>query len=186
MSEKDSIVNNAIYQIQESLFRAFEGHAYRESLTKEERPNTDNSDLKRDTDEDYKLASGTIARLFYPDELDLYSNKITHETYIFHSKEVNYSKISHFVYNNETWDCIVFMKNGDLLDLGIKIEWLVRPYLERAKFVQIVRTRKGISIDGSAFRLEHTNPNQGGLAEHKGSFWYNFRMRMRIFLNRIK
>jgi hypothetical protein len=94
--------------------------------------------------------------VFKPEELDIYTNKITLETYIFHSKKLNYPNIGYLEYNPETYAVTVHYKDGRALDLGVKIQWLVRPYFVKAKEIWIVRTRDGNSIDGITVPLIHT------------------------------
>ena len=91
--------------------------------------------------------------MFLPEELDIYCNKVTLDAYIFHGIEIDYSTIRHLVYNGDDQSVKVVLVDGSQLGLGVKIQWLVRPYWEKAEGVNFVRTRHGISIDGCAVRL---------------------------------
>lgn len=95
------------------------------------------------------------AALFTPDELDLYVNKITLEAYIFHSKEIDYATIDRLEYNAGDHSVDVVMTDSTRLDLGVRIQWLIRPYFTKTDEVTIVRTRDGVSIDGKVVPLLH-------------------------------
>ncbi len=92
--------------------------------------------------------------LFTPDEFDIYVNKVTLEAYIFHGKKINYDAIDHLVYDPDEFRIDVMMSDGSALDLGVKIQWLVRAHLQRASEVSIVQTEKGESIDGKVVPLK--------------------------------
>ena len=49
----------------------------------------------------------------------------------------------------------VFLKDGRVLDLGVKIQWLIRPYFSKAEEVQIVRTKDGEAVDGTFIPMTH-------------------------------
>ena len=49
----------------------------------------------------------------------------------------------------------VFLKNGQVFDLGVKIQWLIRPYFTKTDEVQIVRTKDGEAVDGTFVPLTH-------------------------------
>lgn len=93
--------------------------------------------------------------LFQPEELDIYANKLTYETFIFHGKKIDYTAIDHLEYDGGSFHVQVIFKDGRALDLGVKIQWLVRPYLSKAQEVSIVRTKNGEAIDGIVVPLVH-------------------------------
>jgi len=101
---------------------------------------------------EYVPARGTTGRVFMPNEVDLFANKKTKETYIFHGKVIDYN-ISHLVYVPEDHSVIVVMNDGTRLDLGVKLQWLVRPYFLKAREVFIVRTEDKKSVDGTVVPL---------------------------------
>lgn len=109
--------------------------------------------MKKDWDPGGK--SGAKAVLFKPEELDIYCNKITGEAYIFHGKLVDYDSIDRLEYEPKTYAVDVVMKNGTRMDLGVKIQWLVRPYFSKAKEVHIVQTKDGKSINGTLVPIVH-------------------------------
>ena len=95
--------------------------------------------------------------LFMPDEMDIYCNKLTKETFIFHGKKLDYEALDHMVYDHKKHTTDVIMKDGSVLDLGVKIQWLVRPYFSKSEEVQIVQTKDGNAIDGTFIPLKHKN-----------------------------
>jgi len=91
--------------------------------------------------------------LFAPDDLDIYVNKVTGETFIFHGKVVDHAAISHLEYHyQDNWVAVV-RKDGRRLNLGVHIQSLVRPYWREAKEVQMIRTHQGKSIEGRTLPL---------------------------------
>lgn len=93
--------------------------------------------------------------LFQPAEMDIYCNKITREVFIFHGKAVDYDRIDHLEYNPADHSVDVVMKDATRLDLGVKIQWLVRPYFTKAPEIMIVQTKDGESINGTNVPLKH-------------------------------
>ena len=91
--------------------------------------------------------------LFTPDELDIYVNKITLEAYVFHGKALDYEQIDHLEYFQDDYSVDVIRKDGTRQDLGVKIQWLVRPYWTKAKEINIVQTKDGESINGCVVPL---------------------------------
>lgn len=100
------------------------------------------------------------AALFKPEEMDIYVNKVTHEAYIFHEKEINYDLIERLEYDPQEKRVDVVMKDATHMDLGVKIQWLVRPYFTKAKEVSIVRTKDREPLDGTIVPLIHKNKDQ--------------------------
>ncbi len=95
--------------------------------------------------------------LFQPDELEIYSNKTTHESFIFHGKKIDHGAIDHFEYDHKAHLVDVVMKDGTVFDLGVRIEWLVRPYLSKATAISIAQTKDGKSVTGAVLPLVHKN-----------------------------
>lgn len=93
--------------------------------------------------------------LFTADEMDIYCNKVTLEAYIFHGKDVEYDPIHYLEYDPKEKRVDVVMKDNTRLDLGVKIQWLVRPYFTKAKEVSIVQTKNREPIDGTIVPLIH-------------------------------
>lgn len=133
------------------------------------------SDKTPDTDDPPSSLSDTwntensshIKRPFFlPEELDIYTNKLTNEAYIFHGKIIDYTTLSHMVYNDATYTVTIFFKNGQTQDLGVTIQWLLRPYMKQANEIQIVRTDNKASVDGVILPLIQITREEG---KHKGS-----------------
>ncbi len=97
--------------------------------------------------------------LFKPDEMDIYCNKITLETFIFHGKDVNYDPIAYLEYDPSEKTVDVVMKDSTRMDLGVTIQWLVRPYFTKAKEISIVQTKNREPIDGAVVPLIHKGQN---------------------------
>lgn len=114
-------------------------------------------DNKSSIKQDWNTGSGddSDTPLFTPDELDIYVNKVTLEAYIFHGKTVDYKNIDHLVYDPIKHTTDIIKKDGSAQDLGVKIQWLVRPYFSKAEEINIVQTKDGNSIDGILVPLKH-------------------------------
>jgi hypothetical protein len=84
--------------------------------------------------------------LFLPEEIDLYVNREKLEAYIFHGKVIDYD-ISHLEYYSQNHSVVIVMNNGNRFDLGVRLQWLVRPYFLKAKEINIVRTENRKSIE---------------------------------------
>lgn len=93
--------------------------------------------------------------LFLPDEMDIYCNKVTKEAFIFHGKDVDYESLERMEYHPDDYSVDVFLKDGSVLDLGVKIQWLIRPYFTKANEIQIVQTKDGQAINGTFLPLIH-------------------------------
>ncbi len=110
----------------------------------------DNQGSKGSIKDDWSAGSGggsAPKAFFSPDDFDIYVNKITGETYIFHGPDLPHP-VERLEYDPENYRVTVVTKDGKNLDLGVKIQWLVRPYFSRARQVFIVKTKNGESVDG--------------------------------------
>ena len=116
--------------------------------------NNDKGSMKKDWDPGGK-STGPKPVLFKPEEMDIYCNKVTGDYYIFHGKEIDYDLIDRLEYDHKTYTVDVILKNGGRLDLGVKIQWLVRPYFSKANEVHIAQTKDGKSINGTIVPLVH-------------------------------
>ena len=97
----------------------------------------------------------TTDALFTPEELDIYVNKVTLEAYIFHGKSVDYDTLDRLEYDPKGHTVDVVKKDGTRLDLGVKIQWLVRPYFSKAEEINVVQTKDGESINGTVLPIAH-------------------------------
>ena len=100
-------------------------------------------------------SSGEKPVFFTPDELDIYCNKVTNDSYIFHGKDIDYTAIDHLVYYPKDYSVDVVMKDGKVYDLGVKIQWLVRPYFSKANQIYMVKTVNNKSVDGVLLSMLH-------------------------------
>jgi hypothetical protein len=92
--------------------------------------------------------------LFQPKEFDIYVNKITKEAYIFHAPAIP-QDIDRLEYDPKDHSVTVVKKDGTQMDLGAKLQWLVRPYFIKAREVGIVQTKDGEIVDGFMVPLIH-------------------------------
>lgn len=58
-------------------------------------------------------------------------------------------------YDPNDYTVDVFLKNGQVLDLGVKIQWLIRPYFSKATEIQIVQTKDGEAVNGTFVPITH-------------------------------
>ena len=93
--------------------------------------------------------------LFLPDEMDIYVNKVTLDSYIFHGKEIDYNALERLEYDPTDYSVTVVYKDGTTQDLGVKIQWLVRSYFTKSKDINVVRTKDGETVDGCVVPLVH-------------------------------
>jgi len=112
------------------------------------------SSIKKDWDPKGS-SGGRKAALFTPYEMDIYCNKVTREVFIFHGKTIDYDKLDYLEYDSKTHAVDVVMKDSTRLDLGVKIQWLVRPYFTKAPEIMVVQTKDGESINGTNLLLKH-------------------------------
>lgn len=92
--------------------------------------------------------------LFGPDECTIYVNKITKECFIFHSKPVE-QNIDRLEYDPKDHSVTVIHKDGIQMDLGVKIQWMIRSYFTKATEIGIVQTKDGEVVDGFMVPLLH-------------------------------
>jgi len=94
--------------------------------------------------------------LFGPDDFGIYVNKITLDAYIFHGQSFGdiFERLDFDWSDNSV---TVHKKDGTSLDLGSKIQWLVRPYFKKISEISIVQTRDGEAIEGFVVPVKHVN-----------------------------
>lgn len=95
----------------------------------------------------YTPAPNTTGSLFRPGDFDIYVNKVTGEVYIFHGPKIQHA-IDHLEYHYQDHWVAVVLQDRTRLDLGAKIQWLIRPHWERTATLYIVQTKDGNAIDG--------------------------------------
>jgi|GEM_PF-4506696 len=102
------------------------------------------------------VQDGKMAALFTADELDIYVNKITGENYIFYGKKID-AALQKFEYDHKECRINVIMEDGREMDLGIRIQWLIRPYIKKAREIAFVRTKDGEALEGLMVPVTHIN-----------------------------
>ncbi len=113
--------------------------------------NNESKTMKSAFSSDKASSSGI---LFDKSEFSIYVNKVTRETYIFHTKPIP-KDIARLEYDPGDHSVIVVKKDGTHMDLGAKVEWLVRPYFTAARQVGIVHTKDGEVVDGFMVPITH-------------------------------
>ena len=93
--------------------------------------------------------------LFTEDEIDIYVNKATLNCYFFHGIEVDYGNLKQLEYDPIDNSVIVRRNDNTAQDLGVKIQWLIRPYFTKADVIYFVQTKDGESVDGTSVPLVH-------------------------------
>lgn len=108
---------------------------------------------------DWGSGSGSgRSRLFEnPDDFDIFCDRENNMNYIFHAGELNCT-IDFLEYDPETQRITVHTNDHQQLDLGAKIQWLIRPYIAREQDLFIIRTKNGQAIDGVEVHLQIKNP----------------------------
>ncbi|MFB9867984.1 hypothetical protein [Vreelandella sulfidaeris] len=103
----------------------------------------------------YPPAPNTTGVMFQHEEFDIFVNRLPpFQAYIFHGKVIDHDSISHLEYHYQyNWVAVV-LKNGQSLDLGAHVQWLVRPYWRLAEEIHIVRTEDGNSVEGTTVPLK--------------------------------
>lgn len=126
-------------------------------MSKKDKPDkSGKTSIKKEFDSGQALESTQDSNaLFTPDELDIYVNKVTLEAYIFHGKKIDYQNIDHIEYNPPLHTVNIVRKDGSKQDLGVKIQWLLRPYFSKSEEINIVQTKDGESIDGIQVPIKH-------------------------------
>lgn len=101
--------------------------------------------------------SGRMALFNGPEEFDIYCDRGQSINYIFHGKPLDCT-IDYLEYDHDTQRITVFTNDRQQLDLGSKIEWLVRPYIAKEQNLFIIRTENGKAIDGIQVHLKIKDP----------------------------
>ncbi|MDH5722316.1 MAG: hypothetical protein OEY94_03220 [Alphaproteobacteria bacterium] len=117
-----------------------------EDETKDAKPAKKENGAKMGADFGASRSSG-LKHLFLPENFDIYCDCENGQNYIFHKNELNCT-VDHLEYDPETQRITVYTNDGQKLDLGARIQWLVRPYIAKDQNIFIVRTQDGKTIDG--------------------------------------
>ncbi len=101
--------------------------------------------------------SGRMKLFESTDDFDIYCDRENGKNYIFHGPELNCT-IDHLEYDHDTQRITVFTNDKQQLDLGAKIQWLIRPYIAKEQYLFIIRTENGEAIDGIEVELRIKDP----------------------------
>ena len=91
------------------------------------------------------------------EDFDIYCDRERGLNYIFHGPELNCT-IDYLEYDHDTQRITVYTNDRQQLDLGAKIQWLVRPYIAKEQNIFIIRTQDGQAIDGVEVQLKIKDP----------------------------
>ncbi len=114
----------------------------------------------------FGAGSGRKVLFNSPNDFDIYCDRTKGINYIFHQCELNYT-IDHLEYDPDTSRIAVFSNDGQQVDLGAKIQWLVRPYIAKEQYLFIIRTQNGDVIDGVQVFLKIKDPELTKETEEK-------------------
>jgi len=101
--------------------------------------------------------SGRTKLFESPDDFDIYCDHKSGQNYIFHGPELGCT-IDHLEYDPDTCHITVVTNDSQRIDLGVRIQWLVRPYIAKEQDLYIIRTENGKSIDGIEVHLKIKEP----------------------------
>lgn len=91
--------------------------------------------------------------LFDKSEFDIFCDRELGETFIFYGKELPCT-VDYLEYNPDNQRVTVFTTDGQQLDLGTRIQWLIRPYFAKPQIIVMARTKNGKVIEGSEVPLK--------------------------------
>ncbi len=128
-------------------------------MSDEEQENNAGTHTPPSMGRDWGAGSGSgRTRLFdNAEEFDIYCDREKGINYIFHGKELGCT-IDYLEYDHETQRITVHTNDRQKLDLGGKIQWLVRPYIAKEQNLFIIRTENGKAIDGIQVHLKIKDP----------------------------
>ncbi len=103
------------------------------------------------------FGSGRSKLFENPEDFDIYCDRERGVNYIFHGPELGCT-IDYLEYDPDTQRITVHTNDHQRLDLGAKIQWLVRPYIAKDQYLFIIRTKDGKAIDGVEVKLKVKEP----------------------------
>ncbi len=103
------------------------------------------------------FGSGRSKLFEKPEDFDIYCDRERGVNYIFHAPELNCT-IDYLEYDPDTQRITVLTNDRQRLDLGAKIQWLVRPYIAKEQYLFIIQTKDGEAIDGVEVHLKIKEP----------------------------
>lgn len=105
------------------------------------------------------ILSNSSGTLFSPDECDLYINKLTRENYIFHGKDID-QNITKIEFHHFERRMAVFFGDGSILDLGVRIQWLILPFIASENQISLVQTKNGKAVSGRVVPVVHVGKDE--------------------------
>ena len=99
--------------------------------------------------------------LFLPDELDIHVNEITGENNIFYGKDID-ENIAKIEFHHREQRMAVFFGDGAILDLGVRIQWLILPFIASVDQISVVQTKDGKAITGKVVPVVHIGKTNRG------------------------
>ncbi len=94
-------------------------------------------------------------RLFTDDEITLHVNKTTNETFFYYDKKIDLDIIERLEYDPEAFTVDVVRKDDQVWDLGVKVQYFIRPYLSKTDKVEFVRTYNRERIEAKFVPIVH-------------------------------
>ncbi|WP_430408779.1 PDZ domain-containing protein [Kordia sp.] len=96
----------------------------------------------------------TIGRLFDTNELDIYIlHKDSSTVHIYHGKPIR-NDIIEFTYIDRDRALIAKLDSGEYLDLGVRIQCLIQPWVIKASKVKLIRTKNSEEISSYTIPLK--------------------------------
>ncbi len=103
------------------------------------------------------FGSGRTKLFESSNDFDIFCDHSNGVNYIFHGPELGCT-IDHLEYDPETCRITVITNDSQRLDLGVRIQWLVRPHIAKEQDLFIIRTENGESIGGFEVSLKIKEP----------------------------
>lgn len=116
------------------------------------------STIDRENKEKHGLLRGLFksreAGLFKSSEIDIYTNRVTNEAWIFHSPPISL-EIAKVEYNHKTRRMTFITEGGQRHDLGVKIQPLIRPTIEKISKIVVTQLTDGMPVSWFSAPVRH-------------------------------
>lgn len=113
------------------------------------------------------------------EDFDIYCDRQAGQNYIFHAGALNCT-VEYLEYDPQTQRITVFTNDGQKLDLGTRIQWLIRPYIAKDQNIFIVRTenremKEGIQVPLYVKKIDEIQEDTdiAGETEKNGEIFFN-------------
>jgi hypothetical protein len=109
----------------------------------------------------FSLVPGWLSKvrdpvLFKPDELDIYTNRVTNEAWIFHAPPISI-EIREVEYDHKGKRMTFISEEGKRYDLGVKIQSLIRPTIEKISHIVVTQLTDGMPVSWFDAPVRHVN-----------------------------